>query len=285
MRAVILLCALAGCTGAMNEYFAQDVVDTERDIDYIGDGNPRQYLDFYSPRGAERVPVVVFIHGGFWMRQDKHYYGPVTGLYANVGIALARQGIATAVINYGLVPSVTFEEQFADVAHAIEWVQRNAARYGGDPQHIVIAGHSAGGHLTALLAFDTKRRELLGVDATTLRGFAPISPIFDVPALAASSPEDAETVRIVFGDDPEEDSPDTYFSADAAPLLVMLGEDDLRSLKAQVPRAVTTLERMGADVRYHELAGKDHDEVVLDFDSDGDAMTPLLADFVREVAP
>jgi len=116
IRALVLV-ALTACSGTMEAFFAQDVADYHPDIPYVaGTDNPRQYLDLYVPRGATNVPVVVFVHGGFWVHQDKNYFQPVVGLYRNVGYALARRGIATAVIDYRLVarPSVTFDDQLAD---------------------------------------------------------------------------------------------------------------------------------------------------------------------------
>ncbi|HEY4056373.1 MAG TPA: alpha/beta hydrolase [Kofleriaceae bacterium] len=287
MRALLLAVLATGCTGAMNEYFAQDIVDIEHDIDYVGDGNIRQTLDLYVPRGAKGdVPIVVFIHGDFWMRQDKSYYEPVTGLYSNVATALARHGIAAAIIDYRLVPSVTFEEEFSDVADAIKWVQRRGAAHGVDASQIVIAGHSAGGHMTALAAFDHKRMQELGVDERTLRGFAPLSPILDIRAFAKFSADDRKIADDVFGEDDaakEAASPTTYFMRGAKPLLLLYGSDDLKEVTMQSERAATELANLGLDLRTHVLSGKDHDHVVLDFDTDDDAMTPLLADFVFDV--
>lgn len=287
MVKLALLAALAtGCNGAMNAYFAQDVVEIERDIPYTSDDNPRQMLDLFMPRGATHVPMVVFVHGGFWQRQDKSFFEPIVGLYSNVGIALARKGIGVAVINYRLVPSVTFDEQYADVAQSIGWVQANIAARGGDPAHLVLAGHSAGGHIAALSAFDDARLTAEGVEVTAIRGYAPLSPILDLAALAAHPPaENAEIVSTVFGDNVAPNSPRTFFKADIAPMLILLGDRDLAALQDQVPPAIDELVALGAPVELATLAGKDHDHVVLDFDSEADAMTPLLVDFVTRVAP
>lgn len=286
MVKLALLATLAGCNGAMDAYFAQDVVDIERDIPYTPDANPRQMLDLYMPRGASQVPMVVFVHGGFWQRQDKNFFQPIVGLYSNVGIALARRGVGVAVINYRLVPSVTFDEQYADVAHSVAWVQANITTRGGDPARVVVAGHSAGGHIAALSAFDDARLTAAGVDVTAIRGYAPLSPILDLAALASHPPaENAEIVDTVFGCDVAPNSPRTFFKADVAPMLILLGDRDLAALQDQVPPAVDELVALGAPVEFATLAGKDHDHVVLDFDSDADAMTPLLVDFVARVAP
>jgi acetyl esterase/lipase len=153
----------------MRAYFSADVVETSKDISYVqGTSNPRQRLDVYVPRGGSGFPVVVFIHGGYWIAQDKDYFAPLVGLYGNVGRALARRGIGVVVLNYRLVPDVAFPEQLSDVVSAIRWTQDNVERYGGDPRRLVVAGHSAGGHMAALLALDPARLRTGGVDAGSI---------------------------------------------------------------------------------------------------------------------
>src|SRR6266513_874496 len=93
----LLVLTIAACNGTMDSYFAQDVVDMRLDQPYVdGSTNPRQQLDLYLPRHVDHPPAVVFVHGGFWIHQDKNYFEPFVGLYRNVGIALARHGIACA---------------------------------------------------------------------------------------------------------------------------------------------------------------------------------------------
>lgn len=287
MRAagLAIVLGVSACNGAMDAYFAQDVVEIERDIAYAT-VSTRQKLDLYMPRGGREVPVVVFVHGGFWIRQSKDFFQPIVGLYGNVGIALARRGIGVAVIDYRLVPAVTFDEQYADVARAVAWVQDHVATRGGDPSRLVLAGHSAGGHIAALTAFDDARLAAFDVDVSAIRGYAPLSPILDLAALAAHPPEEnAEIVEQVFGDALAAYSPRTHFSADIAPMLVVLGENDLAALQEQVPPAIDELVSLGAPVEYHLVADKDHDQIVLDFDSEQDAVTPLIVEFVAAVAP
>jgi len=281
---VALVVALPACSGTMEAFFAQDVVDMELDIPYIaGTTNPRQYLDVYRPRGVDGFPVVVFVHGGFWIHQDKDFFQPVVGLYRNVGIALAREGIGTAVIDYRLVPTVTFDDQFDDVAQAIRWVRDHIADHHGDPDNLVIAGHSAGGHIAALAAFDDARLTAAGVDVTAIRGYAPLSPILDLQAFAASSSPDAGVAALVFGTALADYSPTTYFKAAVDPLLLVMGEHDQPFLLDQIPPAVAQLEVLGAPVTFAQIAGNTHDDIVLSFDTDHDGVTPVLAPFVHAV--
>jgi acetyl esterase/lipase len=278
----LVLAAVCACNGTMERYFAGDIAETFDDQVYVaGSTNPRQRLDLVVPRGASGVPVVVFVHGGFWIHQDKNYFAPFVGLYHNVGIALARRGIATAVIDYRLAPEVMFEQQLDDVAAAVRWVHDHVAEHGGDPQRMVIAGHSAGGHIAALLAFDDGRLTSRGVDTSAIRGYVPLSPILDLPAMAAADPDDAAIAAEVFGTALVAESPVTYLSPATAPILLVMGSADLDIVLAQVPPAVATLAAMNAPVQFHELPGKTHDDIVVDFDTDADAVTPLVAPFVE----
>jgi acetyl esterase/lipase len=278
----LALVLLAACNGAMESYFAEDVVHQIDDVVYVdGSTDPRQRLDLVIPRDVDHFPVVVFIHGGFWIHQDKDYFQPYVGLYHNVGIALGRHGIGSAIIDYRLVPEVTFEEQLDDVAASITWVHDHIADHGGDPDSIIVAGHSAGGHITALLAFDDSRLATRGVDLTSIKGYAPLSPIVDLAQMAASSTDNAQIADEVFGGALVEYSPVTYFHAAVAPVFLALGSNDLDFLLEQVPAAATALAGLGAPVTFETIPGKSHDDMVVDFDTGNDLVTPLLVPFIE----
>ncbi len=277
-----------GCNGDLRAYFAADVVDTVKDVPYIEHSdNPRQQLDLYTPRGAEGFPVVVFVHGGYWVGQDKDYYAPFLGLYGNVGRALAKLGIGCAVINYRLVPDVTFEQQLSDVSAAVKWTHTHIESYGGDRDRLVLAGHSAGGHMTALLAFDRTRLTEAGVEEGSVSGFAPLSPIFDLEHMAAHPPEADFNQRItetVFGHDLRKHSPNTYFAGIQTPLFVAMGERDESYLVDQIPRAVADLRRLGANVTFEQLGQHSHSDVVVNFETADDRLSEPLAEFVHQLS-
>src|SRR4051812_11551880 len=102
----------------------------------------RQRLDVFAPKGekGERFPVVILVHGGTWLFGDKDFFG----IYRNAGKNLAKNGIVTVVTNYRLSPLVRHPEHAKDVARAYAWVVKNIDKYGGDPDRVVLAGHSAG---------------------------------------------------------------------------------------------------------------------------------------------
>lgn len=105
-----------------------------------GDGDR---LDVFS---AARVgaPVVVFIHGGYWRSLDKTDF-------SFVAPAFTEAGSCVVIPDYDLCPTVTIPQITLQMVRALAWTYRNAARFGGDPERIMVIGHSSGGHLAAML--------------------------------------------------------------------------------------------------------------------------------------
>jgi acetyl esterase/lipase len=128
---------------AMREAFAalhaaapKDGVVVTKDVAY--GPHPRNILDIYKPsRGSSPSPVVIFVHGGAYVGGDKSYYGNVTTWFA-------RQGVLGVNATYRLAPSAKWPAATEDIAGMVKWTRENAARFGGDPNRIVLIGHSAG---------------------------------------------------------------------------------------------------------------------------------------------
>ena len=89
-------------------------------------------------------PVVVFLHGGYWRALDKSDH-------SFVAPALTAQGVTVVVPNYALCPTVTIPDIVMQMVKALAWVWRHIGTWGGDPSRIHVAGHSAGGHLAAMM--------------------------------------------------------------------------------------------------------------------------------------
>ena len=94
--------------------------------------------------GEGGAPVLVFIHGGYWRALDK-------ADHSFIAPAFTAQGAHVVVPNYALCPAVSVSHITLQMVKAVAWVWRNIHRFGGDPSRIVVVGHSAGGHLAAML--------------------------------------------------------------------------------------------------------------------------------------
>ncbi len=178
------------------EHFARWARDSEVarragpvSLDVPYGAGPLETLDVFPasmPRSAKTVaPVMVFVHGGYWRSLDK-------ADHSFVAPAFTRQGVCVVVINYALCPAVTVSDICLQTAQALAWVWRNIAQHGGDPSRVTVVGHSAGGHLAAmLLACDWKR---LGKDlplklvknALSISGLYELEAMRNTPSLQAS---------------------------------------------------------------------------------------------------
>ena len=115
------------------------------DVPYGDDSS--ETLDLFPPTvpaAPGGAPVLVFIHGGYWRALDKSDH-------SFVAPSFSVDGALVVLPNYALAPAVTVEHITLQVARALAWVWRHAAEHGGDPRRIVVAGHSAGGHATAMM--------------------------------------------------------------------------------------------------------------------------------------
>ena len=112
-----------------------------RDVRY-GSG-PAETLDVF-PTPRANAPVLVFIHGGYWRSLDK-------ADHSFLAPPFTAAGALVVIPNYALCPTVGIEDIALQMTRALAWVHHNATLYGGDPQRIVVVGHSAGAHLAAML--------------------------------------------------------------------------------------------------------------------------------------
>jgi acetyl esterase/lipase len=177
-----------------------------RDIPYAEPTNEKQTLDIYAPAGAKDLPVLFWIHGGGWQIGDK----------ADVKAkpqAFLDKGFVFVSINYRLQPAVDMGTLIGDVAKAFRWVQDHIAEHGGDPKRVLVAGHSAGAQLSALICTDERYLKAEGLGFGMIKGCVPVDgDTFDVPAIVATTetrrrahglPLPTFSDRQKFGDDPE----------------------------------------------------------------------------------
>ncbi len=242
------------------------------DVAYGQDG--RQHLDVYAPKKAHDLPIVVFFYGGSWSMGRKSQY-------AFVGAALAARGYVTVIPDYRLYPEVRFPQFIEDGAKAVAWVERHAREIGGDPDRIVLMGHSAGAHIAALLALDEVYLERAGVKRSSIRGLVGLSgPYALVP--------DTDTLNAIFTRPytAEDWQPVRFATANSPPTLLLHGTADKVVYVTHTEKLRDALLAQGAHVETHLYPGKGHADTIASFTVIARFRTPALeqtVDFLQRV--
>ncbi len=112
------------------------------DLDVKYGESPLQTLDIF-PSNSPNSPILLFIHGGYWRALDKRSYSFVAEPFV-------KNNITTCIVNYRLIPTVDMKTVLNDIEASIRWIQKEAAKYNGNSNKIILCGHSAGGHLALM---------------------------------------------------------------------------------------------------------------------------------------
>ncbi len=149
--------------------------NSARRLDIAYGATPAETLDVF-PTPRANAPVLVFIHGGWWRTLDKRDQSFIAPVFTQAGALVVLP-------NYALCPAATMETIALQLTRSLIWTYRNAAMYGGDPQRIVVAGHSAGGHLATMMLSCDWRAIDPKLPARLVRGALSVSGVFDLEPL------------------------------------------------------------------------------------------------------
>ena len=229
-------------------------VTVVKDLDYMAsveypDGKDR--LDLYIPAGVTNAPVIFSLHGGALSAGDR-------ADETFVGRRFAGAGYLTVVTSYRLSPQVSHPAHVQDAAAAFAWVKRNIRRHGGDPDRIIVIGHSAGAYLAMLLATDSRYLAAHQLSPRDITGVVPVSGFFwvDKPGVAPDRP------KYVWGTDPKvwaDASPSRYLRADVPPVLLLDTDGDEAWRQQQNTDLAAALRAAGhKDVTVHKVPGRSH---------------------------
>lgn len=246
--------------------------------------DPLQKLDYWKPTTAGS-PLVIFVHGGGWKRGDKKN---ATG-EEKPGHYL-QQGCAFASINYRLVPAATVEQQAQDVADAIAFLITRAESLGFDPSRVVLMGHSAGAHLSALVGTDMQYLKKAKLGPQSLRGVIPLDgACYDVPRQIEEGGEFMHDTYIqAFGSVKERQfalSPTHHAATPNAPAFLILhvqrvdGTAQSRALGEALKKAGTTAEVHG----FEGIGLKGHVEINRRLGDPAYPATPVVDAWLKSV--
>lgn len=241
-----------------------------RAADCVYGPHERHRLDVYAAPDAGNAPVLVFVHGGGFLRGDKGSDAPDGWPNAAVGRMAAEAGMVGAVINYRLAPDHMWPAGSEDVLAALDWLVANVAQFGGDPARIVLMGTSAGAvHVAGAIRLRPALAVRGAVLLSGLYGHTPLDP----RDMAYYGPQDLQPAR----------APGEALVETAVPLLVAIAEFDPPRFQAEFLGLMKArLARHGTMPRGHVASGHNHYSMAMHLGSDDRRLADEICDFVRE---
>ena len=250
-----------------------------RNLEYVPNGHERQKLDLYLPEKGEKLPLIIWVHGGAWQEGSKDRCPALPFL---------NQGYAVASINYRLSQHALYPAQIEDCKAAVRWLRANAAKYRLDPDRFGAWGSSAGGHLVALLGttggvkdFDKGENTNVSSKVQAVCDWFGPTDFLRIGTFPSSinhdSPESPES-KLLGGparqirDKAAQANPITFITSNAAPFLIMHGDQDNTVPINQSELLNEALKKAGIAVTYivvpgagHAIGGEDNLKLVRDF--------------------
>ena len=268
---------------------AQTPPRVQRDIAYAEPKNERRLLDVYAPPSGSSLPVVVWVHGGGWMRGSKNEV-------AHKPAAFVDKGFVFVPVNYRFIPDVTMDTIVRDVAKSVGWVHANISRHGGDPKRIFLMGHSAGAQLVALLCADSRYIEAESVPRTSIKGCVPIDgDTYDVPLEVATATARRKSLK---QPSPKMGHPEKFGNLKqqrelsavnhiapnrGIPPFLLIHVADHTDTTAQAHRLWEALEQAGVPAKLFGAEGTDHVKLDRDLGTAGDQATQVLFEFTGQL--
>lgn len=261
-------------------------VDKAKSVPYVStdrkDFDPkRNILDVYYPAdtSGKKRDVIIFIHGGGWLKGNKYYYFPH-------GKNFARKNVVFVAINYRLGPA-TYKDMAFDAARAVRWVLDHIEEYGGDPDRIFISGHSAGGHLSALISLNKEYFEEAGIQ-NPLKACILIDAFgLDMARYFRMFPKAKLAVKLypVFTKDDihwRAASPINYVPAARIPFIHFTGERTFPLIKEGAELFKRRFEQEGKSIVNVEIENKQHIPMIRQMTSRRNILYPYILDFMAK---
>lgn len=228
---------------------------TEKKLSVIKDlpyGNlPRERLDIY-PSIQPQSKTLIFIHGGYWHLLDK-------SMFQFIADGFHSYPVTTVLLTYPLAPEASIDQIILSCRKAIQWLHSHLPAFNGDPQQMYLAGHSAGGHLAAMLMATDWPRFDPGLSAHVLKGICAVSGLFNLVPIHLCY------INKVLKMDMETaicNSPVNLEPSNSCPLIVAVGEAESKEFNDQSKELYTCWKNKGIDIQLLQLPGKNHYSIV-----------------------
>lgn len=247
---------------ALDAHNERSVANFECRLDVAFGDAPGEKLDIWPGRGGS--PILLFIHGGYWRAFDKN-------MFRYVSERFVERGACVVLNNYDLCPGVSMDEITRQNRTALAWIHRNAGSFGGDPGRIHVTGHSAGGHLTAMLMATVW--EEYGLPFNAIKGAVPLSGLFDLEPLRLSY------LNADLRMDPVEsrrNSPIHHLPDWMPPTVVAVGGGETDEFLRQSRDYTDACRSAGLDVSYLEVGRLDHVFVSAEYRKQDSPLTAAL---------
>ncbi len=247
-----------------------DRIASRADVVKVADGvqfDKHNKLDIWSTAAKSKTPkpVLVFFYGGGWANGDRREYSYAARPFVEAGYIVVLP-------DYRKVPQVRFPGFVEDSANAVKWVQANIGKYGGDPDRVSVAGHSAGAYNALMLALDP---QWLGdrpvTAAISLAGAADFYPFTSKRAINAMSE----------WPDPLATQPVSYVRKDAPPILLIHGSDDTVVRIRNSTSLYAKQKAAGGDITLRAQSGGSHNDLVLALGTLFRDRYPVVAESVK----
>lgn len=241
--------------------------------------NSAKELNVFTPsQKNELKPVFIFVHGGNWNSGNKK-------LYSYFGNRMARKGVVTVIPDYPKSPKAGFNEMAEDIAAAVKWTKENITAYGGDSNRIFISGHSAGGHLAALVSIKEEYFKSEGI-ANPVKGIILIDAAgLDMYGyLKEEHLPEGDTYLNTFSNNAatwKAASPIYFLHNSMPPMLIYQGGKTYPSISSSNEKFTDSLKKYKVKFSYQVLPGKKHVPMITQFFNPYNKRYKEIVDFMK----
>lgn len=245
------------------EQWMQQSADTRKratiHLDLPYGPHKRERLDIF-PAESANAPVQVFFHGGYWKALEKEVFHFIANGFID-------NGVTTALVNYPLVPQVTMDDLVNACQRAVTWIYHNIANYNGDPDKIYTSGHSAGGHIVAMLT--ATNWSIFDVPQNIIKGGCAISGLFNLLPIQLCYLNDELSMDKAAA---RRNSPVFLSPACSTPLIVTVGQRESDEYHAQTRELIDVWSAKGITFTHLPIPNANHFSIL---DSFVDNKAPL----------